>query len=77
MPNGSQEMVAQPAANSATTTRRSRSVRHSSALGIDQESIDGDGHRRVMMEATPTSPFEVTEPDLLFELEIIALDAPA
>jgi hypothetical protein len=28
------------------------------------------------MEATPSSPFEVTEPHLLFELQIIPLDAP-
>jgi hypothetical protein len=48
----------------------------SSPLG-DQESIDGDGHRCVMMEATPSSPFEVTESHLLFEVQIITLDAPA
>jgi hypothetical protein len=29
------------------------------------------------MEAAPTAPFEVTEPDLLFEFLIVALDAPA
>jgi hypothetical protein len=31
----------------------------------------------MVVEATPTSPFEMTEPDLLFEILIIALDAPA
>src|SRR3979490_558869 len=30
-----------------------------------------------MMEATPAAPFVVTEPDLLLELLIVALDAPA
>ena len=30
-----------------------------------------------MMEAAPTSPFEVTEPDLLLQFMIIALDTPA
>ena len=31
----------------------------------------------MMMEATPSAPFEVTEPDLLLEVLIVALDAPA
>ena len=30
-----------------------------------------------MMEATPAAPFVVTEPDLLLEFLIVALDAPA
>src|ERR1700752_3023823 len=30
-----------------------------------------------MMEATPAAPFVVAEPDLLLELLIVALDAPA
>ena len=30
-----------------------------------------------MMEAAPAAPFEVPEPDLLLELQIVALDAPA
>jgi hypothetical protein len=30
-----------------------------------------------MVEAAPSSPFEVSEPDLLLQLLIIALDAPA
>ena len=30
-----------------------------------------------MVEAAPSSPFEMPEPDLLLELLIIALDAPA
>ena len=29
------------------------------------------------MEATPAAPFVVTEPDLLLEVLIVALDAPA
>src|SRR4051812_40413325 len=30
----------------------------------------------VMMKATPTSPFVVAEPELLFEILIVALDPP-
>ena len=30
-----------------------------------------------MVEAAPAAPFEVAQPDLLFELLIVALDAPA
>jgi len=30
-----------------------------------------------MVEATPSPPFEMPEPDLLLKLVIIALDAPA
>ena len=30
-----------------------------------------------MMEATPAAPFVMTEPDLLLEFLIVALDAPA
>ena len=30
-----------------------------------------------MVEAAPAAPFVVTEPDLLLELLIVALDAPA
>ncbi|MGY4426191.1 hypothetical protein ACVWY2_008640 [Bradyrhizobium sp. JR6.1] len=33
--------------------------------------------RGVVVEATPTSPFEMPEPNLLFEILIVALDAPA
>ena len=29
-----------------------------------------------MMEAAPPAPFEVSKPDLLLELEIVALDTP-
>ena len=31
----------------------------------------------MMVEAAPASPFEVAEPNLLFEFLIIAFDAPA
>ena len=31
----------------------------------------------MMMEPAPTSPFEVAKPDLLLEILIVALDAPA
>ena len=43
----------------------------------DQEAVGGDAHGGVMVEASPASPFEVAEPDLLLEVLIIALDAPA
>ena len=43
----------------------------------DQESVGRDAQRGVVVEATPTSAFEMPEPDLLFEILIIALDAPA
>src|SRR5262245_11539485 len=43
----------------------------------DQESISGNAHRGMMMEPSPASSFEMTEPDLLLELLIVALDAPA
>src|SRR5262245_35990377 len=31
----------------------------------DQESVSGDAHGCVMVEAAPASPFEMAEPDLL------------
>jgi len=34
----------------------------------DQESIGRDAQRGVMVEATPSPPFEMAEPDLLLEL---------
>src|SRR5260370_5134847 len=43
----------------------------------DQESVSSDAQRGVVVEASPTSPFEVSKPELLFQLLIIALDAPA
>src|SRR6202142_4626140 len=43
----------------------------------DQEPVGRDAQRGVVVEATPTSPFEMPEPNLLFEILIIALDAPA
>src|SRR5260370_11343702 len=43
----------------------------------DQESVSRDAQRGVVVEASPTSPFEVSKPELLFQLLIIALDAPA
>jgi hypothetical protein len=43
----------------------------------DQESTSRDAERGVMMEAAPTSSLEMPKPDLLLELLIITLDAPA
>src|ERR1700720_877070 len=42
----------------------------------DQESVGRDAQRGVVMEAAPASSFEMSEPDLLFEFLIIALDTP-
>ena len=42
----------------------------------DQESIRGDAQRGVVMKSPPSSSFEMPEPEFLFELLIIALDAP-
>ena len=43
----------------------------------DQEAIGCDAQRGVVMEAAPSAAFEMPEPDLLLELLIVALDAPA
>src|SRR6516162_6245616 len=43
----------------------------------DQEAISCDAERGVMMKAAPATPFKMTEADLLFELLVVALDAPA
>ena len=43
----------------------------------DQESVGGDAQRGVMMEATPSSSLIVTEPKLLLEILVVALDPPA
>ena len=42
----------------------------------DQKSVGGDAQRGVVVEAAPASSFEMSEPDLLFEFLIIALDTP-
>ena len=43
----------------------------------DQEPVSGDAQRGVMVKATPSPPFKMPEPNLLLELLIITLDAPA
>src|ERR1700704_1975720 len=43
----------------------------------DQESVGCDAQRGVMMKAAPAASLIVSEPDLLLELLIVALDAPA
>ena len=43
----------------------------------DQESVGCNAQRGVVMEAAPTTPFKVAEPNLLLKLLIVALDAPA
>jgi len=43
----------------------------------DQESVSGDAQRGVMVEPAPAAAFIVAEADLLFELVIVAFDAPA
>jgi hypothetical protein len=41
----------------------------------DQESVGRDAQRGVVVEASPSSSFEMSEPNFLFELLIIALDS--
>ena len=43
----------------------------------DQEPVGRDAQRGVVVEAAPSSPFEMPKPDLLLELLIVALDPPA
>src|SRR5271165_1891655 len=43
----------------------------------DEESIGRDGQCAVVMEASPSPALIMPEPDLLLEVLIIALDAPA
>ena len=43
----------------------------------DQEALSRDAQCGVMMKAAPAAALVVVEPDFLFELLIIALDAPA
>src|SRR5688572_2343555 len=42
-----------------------------------QESVCGDGQRGVVMEAAPVAAFVMIEPEFLFELLVVAFDAPA
>ena len=39
----------------------------------DQESIGRDAQRGVVVKASPTSPFVVAKPDLLFQFVVITL----
>ena len=43
----------------------------------DQKSVGGNAQRGVMMKAAPAAAFEVPKADLLLEILIVALDAPA
>src|SRR5450759_493493 len=43
----------------------------------DQESVGRDAESSVMMEASPSAPFIMPEPEFLLEFLVIALDAPA
>ena len=42
-----------------------------------QEGVGRDTQRGVVVEPAPTSTFEMPEPDLLFQIQIISLDPPA
>src|ERR1043166_8228768 len=42
-----------------------------------QETIGGDTQARMMMEAAPTSPLIVSQPQLLLQFQVVALDSPA
>ena len=41
-----------------------------------EESIGRDTQARMMMKASPIAPFVMPEPQFLFELAVVALDAP-
>src|SRR6185437_5888341 len=43
----------------------------------DQESVSGDGKRRMVVEAAPSASLVVAESKLLLQILIITLDAPA
>src|SRR6202008_4842960 len=42
----------------------------------DQESVSGDAQCCVMVKAAPTPALEVTKANLLFEVVVVALNAP-
>src|SRR5712692_3164570 len=53
-------------------------VRRGNRLPLgDQEAVGGDAQRGVMVEAAPPSPLVMSQPDLLLEFLVVALDAPA
>src|SRR5882757_1430665 len=60
-----------------------RSSRHSLLLRGDrlplgdQKGVGGDAQRGMVVEAAPSPPFIVADPYFLFQIQIIALDAPA
>ena len=43
----------------------------------DQESVGCDTQRGMMVEAPPSSPFEMSQPNFLLEFLIVALDPPS
>jgi hypothetical protein len=43
----------------------------------DEEAIGGDAQGGMMMEAAPATALIVIEPDFLFQLLVIALNAPS
>src|SRR5215468_4936206 len=43
----------------------------------DQKSVGGDAQCCVMVKAAPTSPLEMAKANLLFEVMVVALNAPA
>src|SRR5512134_1313725 len=43
----------------------------------DQKAVSGDAQTGVVMKAEPAPPFEVAQADLLLEVAVIMLDAPA
>src|SRR4249919_1510280 len=62
----------------AGTARRNEVLRGGNRLPLgDQEPVGCDAQRGVVVEAAPSSSFEVAEADLLLEFLVIALDAPA
>ena len=62
----------------AGTAGRNEILRGGNRLPFgDEESVCRDAQRGMVVKTTPSAPLEMAEPDLLLELLIIALDAPA
>src|SRR4051795_10446466 len=58
--------------------RRSRRCRGGKKTPLgDEEAIGGDAQGGMMMKAAPATALIVIEPDFLFQLLVIALDAPS
>ena len=59
------------------TSWRNGLLRGESSPARQSETHSGDAHRGVVVEAAPSTAFEMSKSDFLLELLIVALDAPA